>query len=59
MADGPTGRMVHCPECSDEAMAILPPKSRTVSSEETADGKVWVTCRSCGNRFLVYYQIDG
>lgn len=58
MGDGPTDRWVDCPECGAEAIAVVPKMSRIVTSEETADGKVWVNCRSCENRFLAYYQLD-
>ena len=52
----PVVKDVVCPECNTEAMALVPKGSAIVKQEGNADGKVWVTCKTCGNRFLVYFQ---
>lgn len=56
MADRPTGRSVVCPECNSRAIAIVPKNTTIIEAEEEADGTVWVNCRTCGARFLVFYQ---
>jgi uncharacterized protein with PIN domain len=57
MSEPPKGQITRCPECNAEAMAIIPQNSFLIKSEENADGKVWVNCRECGERFLAYFQL--
>lgn len=54
----PKGDWVTCPDCGAEAVAVLPPHGVLVEDEERADGKVWVNCRACGERFLAYFRTD-
>ena len=56
VSNPPVGKNVVCPECNAEAMALVPKGSAIVKREGNADGKVWVTCETCGNRFLVHFQ---
>lgn len=56
MPERPTEKWVICPECNAEAITVVPKHSEIVESEETADGKAWVSCWTCGERFLVYYR---
>lgn len=56
MSNPPVGKDVTCPECNSIVIAIVPQGSKLVEREETADGKVWATCQTCGDKFLVYYQ---
>lgn len=58
MNNPPSGKSVVCPKCNGEAIAIVPEGAEIVAQEENADGKVWVDCPSCGNRFLVYYRVN-
>lgn len=53
----PKGERVTCPECGEAAYAVIPDDCR-LTDEATADGKVWVNCRHCGNRFLAYYEAE-
>lgn len=48
-----------CPDCETEAVAVLPPDGVLVRDEGDADGKVWVNCRECRERFLTYFRTDG
>ena len=57
MNNPPSGKTVVCPNCSEEAIAVVPQGSEIVTQEGNGDGKVWVDCRICENRFLVYYQL--
>lgn len=59
MNESPTSREVPCPECNALATAIVPKGARVADSDEDADGKVWTPCRECGERFLVYFEIEG
>ncbi|AGB34127.1 hypothetical protein Natpe_4437 (plasmid) [Natrinema pellirubrum DSM 15624] len=56
MSKPPTGQSARCPEFNAEAMAIIPQNSFLIKSEENADGKAWVNCRECGERFLAFFQ---
>lgn len=38
------------------ALAVVPRDGTITESPERADGKVWVTCRHCEERFLVHYR---
>lgn len=58
MADRPVARRVECPECEEEAYAVIPKRATSVDAEADADGKVWATCRDCDARFLVHYAIE-
>lgn len=55
-ADEPIAKQLTCPSCNADAFAIVPKQTTIVSGDETVDGKVWVNCVGCENRFLVYYQ---
>lgn len=59
MAKGPVGKWVNCPECNAIAYAIITENSEIVDDEEMADGRVWVNCHDCGERFLAYYRTKG
>lgn len=48
-----------CANCSESTFAVIPADSRVVPDEDAADGKVWVDCDSCDDRFLVYYRTVG
>ena len=56
MVNPPGGVGVICPVCGSSARAIVPQGSDFVEEEEQADGKVWVNCKECGERFLVHYR---
>lgn len=56
MASGPKTQWVACPDCDAETVAVLPPESDIVEDPERSDGKVWVNCWACGERFLVHYR---
>lgn len=56
--DNPTGKLVTCPSCNADVYAIVPKATTIVDGDETVDGKVWVNCLDCQNRFLVYYQTN-
>lgn len=59
MSDAPVGRPTTCPACNADVMAIIPEKNGVlVDDEENADGKVWVNCHNCGERFLRHYRIE-
>lgn len=58
VSPGPTSQPVPCRNCGASAFALIPAHSRIVDDEESADGKVWVNCNSCDERFLVYYRTD-
>lgn len=59
MNDGPTTEWVRCDHCEAEAVAVLPPNSTTVRDGDRSDGKAWVNCWDCDDRFLVYYERNG
>ena len=56
MSDQPVGKSIPCPVCATTTHAIVPAESTIVPEEEHYDGKVWVNCHTCGDRFLVYYE---
>ncbi|WP_435365567.1 hypothetical protein [Haloarchaeobius sp. DYHT-AS-18] len=49
-----TTRCIHCE--STNATVLIPRDSNLSESHEKADGKVWGNCRSCGERFDVYFR---
>ncbi|WP_225336023.1 hypothetical protein [Halomicrobium urmianum] len=51
----PKGRIVNCPECETNAVAVIPEDASIVSGESSADGSVWVNCHECGDKFRVYF----
>lgn len=55
----PTGYPVNCPDCNEEAIAIVPGNSKIAERKEDADGKVRVDCRSCKRQFFVYFRLEG
>lgn len=56
MANPPIGLEVICPECGADAVAIVPRDSTIIEQEKEADGKVWVNCRACDSKFIVFYR---
>lgn len=56
-SDPVTGKRVSCPECDSDAFAIIPEDGEIVQQEGDADGKVWVNCFTCSNRFLSHFQL--
>lgn len=56
VVSGPKTQWVACPYCDAETVAVLPPDSDIVEDAERADGKVWVNCWDCSERFLVRYR---
>lgn len=58
MSNPPVGKSVNCPECNALVFAIIPQGSTIVERETKADGKAWVNCHACGNRFLIHYRTD-
>lgn len=58
MVSGPKTQWVACRRCGAETVAVLPPDSDIVEDTDRSDGKVWVNCWDCGERFLVRYRIQ-
>ena len=62
MSGSPTSSEVTCPSCAAAAYAVIPREATPVETGATDgvdhDGKVWTTCSSCDDRFVVYYRID-
>ena len=56
VSNPPVGKVVFCPDCHAEAIALVPRGSLIVAQQENADGKVWVTCKTCGYRFFVHFR---
>lgn len=56
MQNRPIGGWTNCPDCGSESVAVIPPATELVADEEDADGKVWVNCWECDERFLAYYR---
>lgn len=55
--ESPKGERTPCPECGESTYAVIP-EDGSLTDEGAADGKVWVNCRHCGNRFLAYYETE-
>lgn len=58
MSGPPTGATVHCPECDESTIAIVPESTEVIEDQEGADGGVRATCPNCGEVFTVYFQSD-
>lgn len=56
MSEPPKTKEVPCPECESVTAAVIPADSVIVQNEEDADGKVWTTCPTCDDQFLVHYR---
>lgn len=55
-AKEPVEKRVTCPSCNDHAFAVVPKDTVVVDDSEATDGKVWVNCLHCENRFVVSYR---
>lgn len=56
MTNGPETQWVTCQDCGAETVAVIPAASNVVDDADRSDGKVWVNCWDCGERFLVHYR---
>lgn len=52
----PVEKRVVCPSCGADAFAVVPQGTEVVDDNEASDGKVWVNCLDCENRFIAHYQ---
>ncbi|WP_267643656.1 hypothetical protein [Haloarchaeobius amylolyticus] len=53
----PKSVTTRCANCETPGATALIPRDSSISEcNETADGKVWGNCESCGERFDVYFE---